>query len=126
MKRNNKKGFTIVELVIVIAVIAILSTVLIPTFSGVRKSAQDAADLQNARNTYTEYLVHHVDADIDYVKVGDKYYAVDNFEADPVAEDDVADTAVVLDAENPYIATYCADNDNPADSKCDECGVAIP
>ena len=32
MKRN-KKGFTIVELVIVIAVIAILAAVLIPTFS---------------------------------------------------------------------------------------------
>ena len=35
MKRNNKKGFTIVELVIVIAVIAILSAVLIPSFGGV-------------------------------------------------------------------------------------------
>ena len=32
---NNKKGFTIVELVIVIAVIAILAGVLIPTFSGI-------------------------------------------------------------------------------------------
>jgi prepilin-type N-terminal cleavage/methylation domain-containing protein len=32
MKRQNKKGFTIIELVIVIAVIAILASVLIPVF----------------------------------------------------------------------------------------------
>ena len=35
MKKMNKKGFTIVELVIVIAVIAILAAVMIPTFSGI-------------------------------------------------------------------------------------------
>ena len=48
MKRNNKKGFTIVELVIVIAVIAILAGVLIPTFAGVIGKAQDSAALQEA------------------------------------------------------------------------------
>lgn len=35
-----KNGFTIVELVIVIAVIAILAAVLIPTFSNLVKKAQ--------------------------------------------------------------------------------------
>ena len=53
MKRNNKKGFTIVELVIVIAVIAILAGVLIPTFSGVVKKAKENAALQEAKNAYT-------------------------------------------------------------------------
>ncbi len=53
MKRNNKKGFTIVELVIVIAVIAILSAVLIPTFSGIVKKARISADTQVARNLNT-------------------------------------------------------------------------
>ena len=48
MKKNNKKGFTIVELVIVIAVIAILAAVLIPTFTGVTEKAQKSAALQNA------------------------------------------------------------------------------
>ena len=42
-KLNNKKGFTIVELVIVIAVIGILAGVLIPTFSNVTKSANETA-----------------------------------------------------------------------------------
>ena len=56
MKRNNKKGFTIVELVIVIAVIAILAGVLIPTFSGVVKKAQESAAIQEATNAYKEAL----------------------------------------------------------------------
>ena len=53
MRRNNKKGFTIVELVIVIAVIAILAAVLIPTFSGIVTKAKENAALQEAKNEYT-------------------------------------------------------------------------
>ena len=54
MKKNNRKGFTIVELVIVIAVIAILAGVLIPTFSGIVKKAQYSAAQQAATNAYKE------------------------------------------------------------------------
>ena len=50
IKRNNKKGFTIVELVIVIAVIAILAAVLIPTFAGIIRKANISADTQLAKN----------------------------------------------------------------------------
>ena len=50
MKNSNKKGFTIVELVIVIAVIAILAAVLIPTFSGLAKKANLSADEATVRN----------------------------------------------------------------------------
>ena len=52
MKKLNKKGFTIVELVIVIAVIAILAAVMIPTFSGIIEKANQSAALQEATNTY--------------------------------------------------------------------------
>ena len=56
MKRNNRKGFTIVELVIVIAVIAILAGVLIPTFAGVTNKAKESKALQEAKNAYTADL----------------------------------------------------------------------
>ena len=48
--KNNRKGFTIVELVIVIAVIGILAGVLIPTFSGITQRANESAALQQAKN----------------------------------------------------------------------------
>ncbi len=50
MKHSNKKCFTIVELVIVIAVIAILAAVLIPTFSSLVKKANMSADQQAVSN----------------------------------------------------------------------------
>ena len=56
MKKTNKKGFTIVELVIVIAVIAILAAVLIPTFGGVVDNAKASAALQEVKNAYTATL----------------------------------------------------------------------
>lgn len=58
MKKRNRKGFTIVELVIVIAVIGILAAVLIPTFSSVITKANESKALQEAKNMYTEYLVY--------------------------------------------------------------------
>ena len=57
MKNLKKKGFTIVELVIVIAVIAILSAVLIPTFTSVTEKAKESAALQQARNAQTAITV---------------------------------------------------------------------
>ena len=58
-KTNTKKGFTIIELVIVIAVIGILAAVLIPTFSGVIEKANESAAMQAARNEYEVYLSEH-------------------------------------------------------------------
>ena len=72
MKRNNKKGFTLVELVIVIAVIAILAAVLIPTFGGIIEKANNSADLQEARNTFSEALIEDttITQGTVYVQVG--------------------------------------------------------
>lgn len=53
MKNSNKKGFTIVELVIVIAVIAILAAVLIPTISSLIKKANLSNDQSMIRNMNT-------------------------------------------------------------------------
>ena len=53
MKNTNKKGFTIVELVIVIAVIAILAAVLIPTFASIINKANVSKDTQLIRNLNT-------------------------------------------------------------------------
>lgn len=47
--RKTNKGFTIVELVIVIAVIAILAAVLIPTFVSLTKKANLNSDMQAVR-----------------------------------------------------------------------------
>ena len=69
IKRNNKKGFTIVELVIVIAVIAILAGVLIPTFSGIIRKANLSADQQAVRQMNTALAVDGAVAPTDIFKL---------------------------------------------------------
>ena len=60
MRKPNKKGFTIVELVIVIAVVAILAAVLIPTFVSVTNKAKQSADIQACRQMNTYLAVNEV------------------------------------------------------------------
>ena len=92
MKKNNKKGFTIVELVIVIAVIAILAAVLIPTFTGVTEKAQKSAALQNAENAWKEFLGEYADKmdkvqDFDgAIKSGDYFFEITDGQLKDVIE----------------------------------------
>ncbi|MBQ3000166.1 MAG: type II secretion system protein [Oscillospiraceae bacterium] len=60
-KKNNRKGFTTVELVIVIAVIAILATVLIPTFSNLITDAKESANLSDANSLYKSWLANNAE-----------------------------------------------------------------
>jgi type IV pilus assembly protein PilA len=43
-KVKNRKGFTLVELLVVLAVLAIISAIAIPRFAGVQDSAKEKAD----------------------------------------------------------------------------------
>lgn len=63
LKKTNKKGFTLVELVIVIAVLAILAAIAIPTVTSTIDSANKNVDISNAqtvemalKTSYTELL----------------------------------------------------------------------
>ena len=61
MKKNNKKGFTLVELVIVVAVMAVLVAVAIPTVSSITGTAKDTVADSNARTI--ESIIKLAEAD---------------------------------------------------------------
>ena len=60
--KNNKKGFTLVELVIVVAVMAILVAVAIPTIASITGKAQESVDNTNARSIESVIKLAEADA----------------------------------------------------------------
>jgi type IV pilus assembly protein PilA len=50
--KKSKKGFTLIELVVVIAILGILAAILVPVISGFIETANQAADNANARLVY--------------------------------------------------------------------------
>ena len=77
MLKTKKKGFTIVELVIVIAVIAILAAVLIPTFASVINNAEESTAMQACKSAYSEYLSDVGDGKVSKMKDLIFYYDSD-------------------------------------------------
>lgn len=63
--KNNKKGFTLAELLIVIAIMAILIAIAIPVFSAQLERARMAVDKSVARSAMSmaeaDYLLNHAD-----------------------------------------------------------------
>lgn len=55
--KNRSKGFTLMELLIVVALIAVLVAVAIPTFTNSLKKAKQAAELSNARSAYSAAML---------------------------------------------------------------------
>lgn len=56
-KLNNKKGFTLMEMLIVVAIIAVLVAIAIPVFNGALTKSKEAADVANIRAAYAEWQV---------------------------------------------------------------------
>jgi type IV pilus assembly protein PilA len=60
MERDDQ-GFTLIELMVVVLIIAILLAMAIPTFLGARQRANDRAAQSNLRNANTNALVFYTD-----------------------------------------------------------------
>lgn len=59
-KLKNKKGFTLMEMLIVIAIIVILLAIAIPSFNNSLNKAKTAADEANVRSYYAEVMVENM------------------------------------------------------------------
>src|SRR2546423_6482235 len=58
---RDEEGFTLIELMVVVLIIAILLAIAIPTFLGARGKAQDRAAQSNLRNALTAEKTYYTD-----------------------------------------------------------------
>ena len=56
-KQNGKKGFTLAELLIVVAIIAVLVAIMVPVFGSSKDKSILAKDTANLRSAYAEAVV---------------------------------------------------------------------
>ena len=61
--KKNQKGFTLMEMLIVIAIIAVLIAIAIPTFTNALNKARVATDEANIRSGYASAMVELLTAD---------------------------------------------------------------
>lgn len=72
MKKNNNKGFTLMEMLIVVAIIAVLVAIAIPVFTNQLEKAREATDEANIRSAYAEVMACAMtDSSVDDAKKND-------------------------------------------------------
>ena len=87
LKKMNKKGFTLAELLIVVAIIAVLVAISIPIFSAQLEKAKEATDMANIRSAYAEVVANYLgDSTKGYEISVDLKSDTTNYESDKNAE----------------------------------------
>jgi len=61
--QKDEDGFTLIELMVVVLIIAILIAIAIPTFLGLRQRAQDRSAQSDLRNGLTAAKAHYTDGE---------------------------------------------------------------
>lgn len=120
--KKNKKGFTLVELVIVVAVMAVLVAVAIPTVTSITKTAKDAVANTNAKTIESTIKL----AEADKNKNGDVLQELTDAEIKKALEDAKlgidAGSKFVYNQKTGVVEFVTIDNKNVADKQADAVG----
>jgi type IV pilus assembly protein PilA len=101
-KLKSKKGFTLIELIVVLAVLAIIMAIAIPRFTGVQDSAKKKTDastiLTIARAAELYYASEDTTADITADDLVPKYIDAIDFQTSAYGADNGGDLNITFDA----------------------------
>lgn len=91
-KKNNKKGFTLAELLIVVAIIAVLIAIAIPVFTTQLEKSKEATDVANLRGAYAAATTAVLTGEINGTDIG----SGGTFYYDPSVDGSLASSGVAL------------------------------
>lgn len=61
MKRTGQKGFTLLELIVVTAIIGVLAAIAIPQYASYKRNAERASMLSDARSLYRAFVIYYLE-----------------------------------------------------------------
>jgi len=120
-KIREKKGFTLAELLIVVAIIAVLVAIAIPIFTSQLEKSKEATDLANVRAAYAEVTAAYLDDNSEHT--ASVTLKSDTSDCKTTSTENVAGVAVgdILKGANPCVVKVDASgnvtiNDKPCTS----------
>lgn len=109
MKRKNSKGFTLVEIMIVVVIIGLLAAMAIPAFNKVREQSREKAITNNLRQIASagqQYILSEGVSEVTYQALVDAGY-FQPFQT--VAQEDYADASTTVTEAGGTISVVSGD-----------------
>jgi len=111
MRKNWNNGFTLAELLVVVAIIVVLVAVSIPIFTGKVEKARAAACLSNKTALYHEIAADLISGDITYDQIDDALLATYVAKQEAKCPSD-GTYSISKDTENETFKVVCSYHDN--------------
>lgn len=73
-KRNDQKGFTLAEMLIVVAIVSVLISISVPVFTDKLERAREATDVANMRSARSAAMIRCLEGELNLGEIGGIYY----------------------------------------------------
>lgn len=109
---RNRKGFTLIELIVVLAVLAIIMAIAVPRFIGVQESAKVDADYSTGAmiaKAVELYIAQNEDVDVESINNGDLQLSAVSFKSSKIVGQTIDDVTFEVTAGTGEIKVSVSD-----------------